>query len=65
MTKEESIRILKEELAKYAFKYPVLVKNLSPYLSNHYDFSLALAIVINKLYMLDTQSERLFMDIIK
>lgn len=65
MNKEQSIEILKIELAKYAVKYPLLVGSLGPYISRHYDLGIGLGTVILNLQELDKYVEYLFMDKVK
>lgn len=53
MNKYDAIQILKEELARYAVKYPRLVGQMGSYISNHPDHELALVEVVRKLVELD------------
>ena len=55
MTEEKALQILKERFAKFAFKYPVLVKELnSNYISKHPNFPLALGECVWQLSKLDS-----------
>jgi hypothetical protein len=53
MNKYDAIQVLKEELAKFAVRYPLLVGRIGSYISKHPDPELALVEAVRKLIELD------------